>query len=268
MAPIETAPSDVDGLTAHDETRLLNGRVVCLQPKAGYRTAIDPVFLAAAVNAKVGERILDAGSGTGAASLCLAARVDGVQITGVEIQPAYAALSRKSAELNGWSQRIRFIDGDLASLPTTPAFREFDHIMTNPPYMQTGRGRTPPDSGKARATVETDLGLSQWISLCTRMIRSRGTLTLIHRADRLEHIMAAMAGVFGQIVVYPLWPGTGAGSDQRPDSASRVLVTGRKSLNSPGELKSGLCLHNPGDGSYTAAAQSVLIDGNALSLLT
>jgi tRNA1(Val) A37 N6-methylase TrmN6 len=257
---------------AHEETRLLGGRVVCLQPKTGYRTAIDPVFLAAAIDAKAGDRILDAGSGTGAASLCLAARVDGVSVTGVEIQADYAALSEKSAALNGWSDRVHPVNGDLAALPGTPEFREFDHVMTNPPYMRSGDGRLPPDAGKAQATVESHLSLGDWLSLCIRMTRSRGTVTVIHRADRLEHILAAMAGVLGGIVVFPLWPGTGTGTptdtgaDAEPLSARRVLVSGRKGLNSPSQLKSGLCLHNGNDGSYTQAAQSVLDNARFLKL--
>ena len=70
----------------YEVSRLLGGRVVCLQTKNGYRAAIDPVFLAAAIDANAGDRVLDVGSGTGAASLCLAARIPGVEITGIEIQ--------------------------------------------------------------------------------------------------------------------------------------------------------------------------------------
>ena len=64
------------------EDKLLDGRVTFLQPRHGYRVAIDPVLLAAAVPARSGDRILDLGSGTGAASLCLAARLQDVHVTG------------------------------------------------------------------------------------------------------------------------------------------------------------------------------------------
>ena len=57
------------------EDKLLDGRVTLLQPRKGYRVAIDPVLLAAAVPARLGDHVLDLGSGTGAASLCLAARL-------------------------------------------------------------------------------------------------------------------------------------------------------------------------------------------------
>ena len=57
------------------EDTLLGGRVRLRQPVAGYRAAIDPVFLAAAVPAVPGDRALDVGCGAGAAALCLAIRV-------------------------------------------------------------------------------------------------------------------------------------------------------------------------------------------------
>ena len=68
-------------LTDTTEDRLLGGRVTVFQPTGGYRAAIDPVLLAAAIPANPTDRVLDVGSGTGAASLALAARVEGCQVT-------------------------------------------------------------------------------------------------------------------------------------------------------------------------------------------
>jgi tRNA1(Val) A37 N6-methylase TrmN6 len=66
------------------EDMLLGGRVRLRQPVAGYRVAIDPVFLAAAVPAVPGDRALDVGCGTGAAAICLAVRVPDCRVTGIE----------------------------------------------------------------------------------------------------------------------------------------------------------------------------------------
>ncbi len=84
------------------EDRLLGGRVMFRQPVDGYRAAIDPVFLAAAVPAQNGQSILDVGSGAGAASLCLATRVPGLRIFGIEMQPALVALARDNIAANVW----------------------------------------------------------------------------------------------------------------------------------------------------------------------
>lgn len=250
----------------YEETRLLSGRVICLQPKIGYRTAIDPVLLAAAVYAMPGDRVLDVGSGTGAASLCLAARIEGLNISGIEIEPAYAAIARKSAELNGMAKQITFIDGDVAAPPKLSEFREFDHVMSNPPFVEAGRGRVPPDARKARATAESHVCLADWISFCLRMTRSRGTFTMIHRADRLQDILAATHGALGDIVVFPLWPSAESKKGDTPISARRVLVAGRKGVQTPLKLSSGLVLHEPQGQVYTPEALAVLNNAGALNL--
>jgi tRNA1(Val) A37 N6-methylase TrmN6 len=250
----------------YEETRLLDGRVVCLQTKNGYRAAIDPVFLAAAIDANAGDRVLDVGSGTGAASLCLAARVQGVEITGIEIQPEYAEMARKSANLTGVEKQINFITADLTALPKSENFREFNHVMTNPPYIVAGQGRVPPDRMKARATFESHVALDQWIFHCLKMTRSRGIFTIIHRADRLEHIMASITGILGDIVVFPLWPSRRSRNENEYINANRIIVSGRKGVKSPGILSSGIALHEGQDGGYTSEALSILTHASLLKL--
>ena len=114
------------------EDAFLDGRVRLLQPIAGYRAATDPVFLAAACPARAGERVLDLGSGAGAAAFCLAARVPGVRVEGLERQPAYAALSERNAARNGVDWRVW--RGDVAAPPAELRQISFDHVITNPPF--------------------------------------------------------------------------------------------------------------------------------------
>ena len=73
----------------------LGGRLAIWQPRVGYRAAMDPVLLAAAVAARAGESVLELGCGVGVASLCLGSRVPGLALTGLELQPAYARLARR-----------------------------------------------------------------------------------------------------------------------------------------------------------------------------
>jgi len=116
------------------ENGLLGGRVRLLQPARGYRVAVDAVLLAAAVDARPGQHILDLGAGVGAVGLCLAARVPDCSVVGIELQPELAALATRNATLNAAGDRLRTIVHDLAK-PLPPDLGAFDHVVTNPPYL-------------------------------------------------------------------------------------------------------------------------------------
>jgi tRNA1(Val) A37 N6-methylase TrmN6 len=82
--------------------------------------------------------VLDAGLGSGAAGLCLLARAPGCAVAGLEIQPDLASLAARNADLNG--RALEVIAGDLLSPPPDLRRRQFDHVMTNPPFDEAGRG--------------------------------------------------------------------------------------------------------------------------------
>ena len=124
--------ADMEGTLTEDA--LLGGRVQLLQPARGYRVAIDAVLLAAAVDAAPGQRILDLGAGVGAVGLCLAARLAGCGVVGIELQEALAALAERNANLNGMADRVRTVVHDLAN-PLPADLGRFDHVVTNPPYL-------------------------------------------------------------------------------------------------------------------------------------
>ena len=75
----------------------VGGRILIRQPLKGFRSGTDAVMLAAAIPAKPGDDLLEIGSGAGVASLCVAARVAGCRITGIDIAP----------ELEKWRKRMR-----------------------------------------------------------------------------------------------------------------------------------------------------------------
>jgi tRNA1(Val) A37 N6-methylase TrmN6 len=244
----------LDELTADT---LLDGRVRLTQPKRGYRVAIDPVMLAAAVPAGPGERVLDAGAGTGAASLCLASRQPECRITALEVDRDLQRLMSQNVDDNSLGRRIEAVVGDLERPPLRLQPASFDHVMTNPPYLSRASATPPPSPERARAHVE-GLELPQWLAACARMLAPGGCLTVIHRSDRLGEVLAALAGKIGEMIVFPLWPLAG-----RP--AKRVLVQGRKGARGPLRLAPGLILHEP-DGRYSERADRVLRGGAPLPL--
>ncbi|TAL01399.1 MAG: methyltransferase domain-containing protein [Rhodospirillaceae bacterium] len=235
------------------DDRLLGGRVVLRQPVTGYRAAIDPVLLAAAVRAAPGARVLDAGCGTGATMFCLAARCPDVTVTGLERSTASAALGRAGIDLNSLVGRAVIVEGDLAKPPDMGA--AFDIVMTNPPF--GADGTPPPDPGRAVAHQEGDLDLAAWVRACLNRLKPKGRLVMIHRADRLSEVLSALRGRgAGDIRILPIYPKAG-------EAARRVIVDAGKGRRSPDTLLPGLVLHEP-SGGFTPAAEAVLRDGAAL----
>lgn len=250
---ISDAGSDSGPAPGYTEDTLLGGKVRLRQPADGYRAAIDPVLLAASIPAKAGERVLEAGTGHGAAAICLAARVPDCAVTGIELQPDQVRLANENARLNGLAGSVQIMVGDLVRPLPRVATGAFDHVMANPPYLGADRADISDSPGRAAANVEGTASLADWMAFLLRMVRNKGTLTLIQRADRLDEILTLLSGKAGETVVFPFWPKQGR-------SAKRIIVRARKGIRSPMTVSAGLVLHNE-DGGFTNDADTVLRGG-------
>ncbi|MCV2863896.1 tRNA1(Val) (adenine(37)-N6)-methyltransferase [Albidovulum sediminicola] len=237
----------------------LGGRLRIWQPREGYRAAMDPVLLAAACPARPGETVLELGCGAGVASLCLAARVPGVRVTGLELQAGYADLARRNAAESGLGLTV--VDGDLAHIPAGLRAQSFDHVIANPPYYPASGGTPARDAGRERALREkTPLAL--WLQAALRRLHPGGWLTMIQSADRLADVLALKGA--GSIAILPVAPRAGR-------DATRVILRARKGGRGALRLLAPFVLHEgerhmrDGD-SFTAAAQAVLRHGAALEI--
>ncbi|MBP7252715.1 MAG: methyltransferase [Alphaproteobacteria bacterium] len=235
--------------------KFLNGRVLLRQPRRGYRAAIDPVLLAAAVPARRGEHVLDLGCGAGAAMFCLAARVSGLTITGVELQEDYLSLAQAGARLNAALGAFELFSGDVTRPSRNLPANSFHHVMMNPPYFETGKYDAGPSVHKSQAQAMANDQLVLWTKSAYGRLRDKGTLTVIYPVDGFADLLNVMGGKFGALTVFPLWPKSGA-------AAKRVLVQGKKGSKAPLKLLSGMILHE--DGGYTAQANALLRDAHAL----
>ncbi len=237
---------------------LLDGRIRLRQPRQGYRAGSDAILLAAAVPARSGEVVLDAGAGVGGVSLCLAARCGDVSVLGLELQEDLVRLANDNIRDNDLAGRVSVMAGDIRQPPPEVGREVFDHVVCNPPFYAAGRASASPDAGKAAAHGEGETPLEEWLSFCLRRTAPGGTITVIHRAERLDTLLAGLRGGAGELVVCPLWP--------KPDrAAKRVIVQARAGSKGPTRLHPGLCLHN-NDGSDTNAARTILRQGAALEI--
>ncbi len=240
-----------------DDT-LLDGAVIFRQPADGYRAAIDPVFLAAAVPDSVKGRVLDLGCGAGAAMLCLARRRDDLTVVGLERDPDLAELAAANSEANQFGTRATVVQGDLLQPPPKLIVASFDAVIANPPYMEAEDVTPSPAPRKASATVEGEADLGDWVRVASRFVKPQGLVVFIHRADRLGELHQALtqAGCGGSVTI-PLWPKAGA-------QPKRAVVLSQRGNTGPAVSGGGLIVHDL-DGRFSRQAELILRAGSALT---
>ncbi|MGE0045425.1 MAG: tRNA1(Val) (adenine(37)-N6)-methyltransferase [Hyphomonadaceae bacterium] len=230
------------------EDALLGGRVRVKQPARGYRVNADTVLLASSIEALSGAHVLEAGCGVGAALLCAAARLD-ARFTGLERDPAYAALARENVAANGANAEI--VEADLFIARDLGVF---DAVFFNPPFDTEGEGRGPAPERRAAHIAERPI--EDWIAKLANHLKGGARLTLIHRARALPEILAAFKGRLGGVEIMPIRP-------RAEEGAKRVLVRAAKGSRAPLALYRGLDLHNTGGAKFTPEADA-LFRGEAL----
>jgi tRNA1(Val) A37 N6-methylase TrmN6 len=273
--------SDVaEGIT---EDTLLGGRVRLLQPVRGHRAGTDAVLLAAAAPVRPGDLVIDVGAASGAVGLMIAARVAAALVF-VERDPVLAGLCRRNASLNGTDGRVVVADVldrtfmasvlshgsadglarsrtasglshasadgvDRASSTSTLGRQSADVVVTNPPFLEEGETRVSPDSARAAAHVLPPGGLEGWLRACSKLLKTRGVLALIHRADRLGECLDALSRDFGGQRLRFVHPRA-----DRP--ATRVLITAVKGSRAPLAVAPPVILHDEA-GRFTPDAEAV-----------
>ena len=241
-----------------DDT-VLDGRIGLRQPARGYRAGVDAALLAAACDARAGQRVIEAGCGAGAALLAAAARRPDARFVGVERDPAALALARGNIARNGLEARVEAVAGDVALRFSGLGLPAFDAAMANPPFFDDANALRGPAAERRGAWMADD-GLAAWIGFLSKAVREGGTITLIHRADRLADILGLLAPKAGSVQVRPVLPF----ADQ---PAKRVLVRAIKTGKAPMRLLPPLVLHDREGGKHTHQAEAILRGEAALDWL-
>lgn len=254
-----TDPTSFDPSGVTDDT-LLGGKVKFRQPASGYRAAIDPVLLAAAVPDAVRGRVLDLGCGAGAAMLCLARRREDLSVVGLERDARLAELARENADANGFGSRASVVVGDVLNPPPSLTVGTFDAVIANPPYLEAESATPSPNAAKAAATHEGEADLAAWARAAARFVKPQGLVLFIHRMDRLAALRTALeqAGC-GGIVMCPLWPKIGT-------EPKRIIVVAQRGSRAEARTANGLVLHEH-DERFTWKANSILREGTPLTVL-
>lgn len=234
----------------------LGSRLMLWQPATGYRPGVDAVFLAAACPAEPGNSVLELGCGSGTAALCLAARVPGLSLIGVERQPEMVALARRNA--GDTTLPLDVVEADVAALPPALRQRTFDHVIANPPYFDRTASLSSGDWQREAAMGEAT-PLHVWLDVAAKRLAPKGWLTLIHRAERLSDILVALEGRLGSLRLLPLIPRAGR-------DATLILIRARKDGHAPLRLHAPVQIHARArhvddTEDYTPQVSAILRDG-------
>jgi tRNA1(Val) A37 N6-methylase TrmN6 len=244
---------------------ILNGRLRLLQPRRGHRFGHDAILLAAATPAAPGDHVIELGSGVGAASLALLARVPDIDVTLVEIDAELAALAADNIARNMFTARARAVALDVAAAPEQFAAAGLaagsrDLALMNPPF-NTAALQPSPDARRRKAHQAAPDTLRVWLGAAARLLRPAGIVSLIWRAEGLEIVLAGLAEAgFGAATVRPLHAAPGG-------RAIRILVNAVKGSREKPRLLPGLTLADA-DNRPSAQAETILRGAMPLPILS
>ncbi|MCA1012960.1 tRNA1(Val) (adenine(37)-N6)-methyltransferase [Halobacillus halophilus] len=173
----------IDFLLAKQNMRIIQSPTV-------FAFSLDAVLLADFTYVpKTKGKILDLCTGNGVIPLFLSTRSE-VPITGVEIQERLYDMACRNIELNKLHTQLDMIHGDLKDMPARYGNRKFDLVTCNPPYFPTPQmDEQNINEHLAIARHEIYCTLEEVIEACSRLAKSGGKVSMVHRPERMVEII-------------------------------------------------------------------------------
>ena len=177
--------------------------------RCAMKVGTDGVLLGAwcplAIATSEGEyKVLDIGTGSGLIALMLAQRATSIDdtpivIDTIDIDADAAEQAQYNFEQSPWSKLLRIYQ---SSLQEWQSEKEYDLIVSNPPYFQGSLKN--PDAQRATARHTDSLSYSELIAHSERLLRRNGTLALVLPIEAEEEILslAAAAGLSPIAITY------------------------------------------------------------------
>ncbi len=153
---------------------------------------MDAVLLSDFARVKPGEKVLDMGTGTGILPILLEAKTEGEHFTGLEIQSESAEMANRSVLLNGLSDKIDIVEGDIKEAAQIFGKGTMNVVTSNPPYMTNHHGLKNPNDAKAIARHELLCSLEDVIAQTAALLKPMGRCYYVHRPFRLVEIITLM----------------------------------------------------------------------------
>lgn len=171
----------------------INGGLVIREPKNGLRFGTDALLLAAFAHGHLGKgTCADFGTGSGILPLLLLSAGAKNAFTAVEIQPDYACLAEENARSNGFSERIRVVNGDVREYRSLFSAGSVSAVLSNPPYFPEGSGRPNRFAEKQIARHAETLTVAQMAEAAQWALKSGGKLFCVFLPSGLTSLLSAL----------------------------------------------------------------------------
>jgi tRNA1(Val) A37 N6-methylase TrmN6 len=170
---------------------LLTQNLKIIQSDEVFSFSMDAVLLARFCSLPARGKILDLCSGNGVIPLLASTRTK-AHITAVEIQERLFDMAQRNVRINKLETQIECIHTDLKKLHLKLGYGKFDAVTVNPPYMPMNTGDRKVNEYMAIARHEIHCTLEDVLECCTKMVRTGGKVSMVHRPSRLAEIMTIM----------------------------------------------------------------------------
>ena len=163
-----------------------------IQKPKGFCFGIDAVLLSDFAKVRKGQKVLDLCTGSGVIPILLAAKTEGSQFCGLELQAEYADMAKRSVELNHLEEKVNIVCGDVKDIKELFSTASFQVVTANPPYMTEHHGLKNIYEPKTIARHEVALSLRDVIAAASYALPQNGSFFMIHKPFRLAEIFKVM----------------------------------------------------------------------------
>lgn len=195
------------------------------------------------------KKILDLGTGNAPIPLFLSLRTN-AHITGVEIQKDVYDLAVRNIALNQLDNQITILNKDIKGLSKEFENSEFDLITCNPPFFKYKESsHTNKNDYKTIARHEVLVTLEEIIIESKRLLKSKSSLCMVHRTERLIEIIELLRKHNFSIkrirLVYP----------KQGEESNMVLIDASNNGQTGLHIEPPLIVHD--DGGYTQEIKDI-----------
>ena len=169
----------------------INGYHIIQHPEK-FCFGMDAVLLSSFAGCQPDSKVVDFGTGTGVIPILLTAKTKASHIDALEIQEESADMAQRSVQLNGLTDKIKIIQGDIKEASDLLGKASYDYVITNPPYMNNDHGLKNPELPIAIARHEILCSLEDVIREGACVLKPGGHFIMVHRPFRLIEIITCL----------------------------------------------------------------------------